>query len=84
MFIPFLNLFLWFTEINSNTFHQLHEPVSSDDEFDYVPVSDIECSSSDESGNETDSFIWSESDDGEEHSDSEGSPDNAEFESTIK
>ncbi len=56
-------------------YQQLREPVSSDDEYEYTPISDTEsteCSSSDESGDET---VWPENDVDEYLSDnSEGSP----------
>lgn len=63
-------------------YQQLREPVSSDDECEYAPLSDTECSSSDESGDET---VWPENDVDEYLSDnSEGSPDKTELESTVK
>ncbi|KZS03082.1 Uncharacterized protein APZ42_034281, partial [Daphnia magna] len=69
---------------DSNIDHQLLEPVSSDDEFDYAPDSNIECSSSDDSIDEIHSFVWTESEDGEDYSDrDEGSPKNTEFESSL-
>ncbi|EFX72012.1 hypothetical protein DAPPUDRAFT_111113 [Daphnia pulex] len=61
---------------------QLREPVSSDDECDYAPLSDTECSSSDESDDAT---VWPENDVDEYSSDnSQGSTDNTVLESTVK
>ena len=63
-------------------YQQLREPVRSDDERNYAPISDTECSCSDQSGDQT---VWSENDVEEYLSDnSEGSPDKTELESTVK
>ncbi|KAI9565260.1 hypothetical protein GHT06_009044 [Daphnia sinensis] len=63
-------------------YQQFREPVSSDDECEYAPLSDTECSSSDESGDGT---VWPENDVDEYSSDNrEGSPDKTELESIVK
>lgn len=63
----------------------LPEPVSSDDECEYAPISDKECSSSDECGDETDVFLWPENDFDEYSSDSsDGSTAQIKLESTVK
>ena len=63
----------------------LPEPVSSDDECEYAAISDEECSSSDECGDETDVSSWPENDFDEYSSDSSnGSTAQIKHESTIK